>query len=184
MPGRYRSPRGLECRSIQVSRERGVLTYPAFAARITRAKDGRLLLGKTGGSQLRRGFLHPAGPNRRVFLGQKRVRGEPAGEYSQLYPPDQVDGETVQNDSVGVLTRKKDGRLLLILDVSAAEYEIYELARRAAAGRSRAQASGGRLGMEPALQVARSACRRASPGMWEYSYAKIRTLAAVIADGA
>ena len=57
------------------------------------------------------------------------MRGEKAGKYSGLYPPGQVDGETMQNDSVGVLTRKKDGRLVLILDASEDEYELYELAR-------------------------------------------------------
>lgn len=116
-----------KCRSVQGG-NLGIFSYPFFPARIT-ADKGRLLLDKTGGSQLRRGFLYADGPNqRRIFLGKQFVRGEdPKVDYSGLVKD--ADGESSIGDSAGVLVKKANGKFVLILDATSTNYEVYELVK-------------------------------------------------------
>lgn len=117
-----------KCRSIQGS-SLGIFSYPPFPARISSDK-GRLRFEKTGGSQLRRGFLYPDGSNqRRIFLGKQYVRGEKpvTEEYSGHYKD--ADGESSVGDTFGVLVKKAGGKFVLILDANDERYEIYEMTR-------------------------------------------------------
>jgi hypothetical protein len=119
LPGEWR------CRSLQVNRS-GVFVYPFFRCRIT-AEKGRLLFDKLTGSQRRSGELSEAGPDRFVFLGGATVNDEPRRPYSTAQTD--WDGESTESDTVGVLTRKGEDRLLMILDATADAYELYELRR-------------------------------------------------------
>jgi hypothetical protein len=113
------------CRSIQVHRS-GVFAYPFFRCRIGE-EGGSLVFEKLTGSQRRSGELSESGPDRFVFLGGATVNDEPRQAYSALSGA--AGGGPADSDSVGVLTRKGEGRLLMILDATADAYELYELKR-------------------------------------------------------
>lgn len=114
-----------KCRSIQGG-GLGVYVYPYFSCNILK-KGSDLYLEKKSGSQFRKGHIYPDGEDRRVFLGVQYVSGDDPGEYSGTYPQEEVDGESMQYDSAGVLLKKGDKHFIFILDAAPDDYEIYEL---------------------------------------------------------
>lgn len=102
----------------------GVYIYPWFKARFVTKKNG-LFFEKTTGSQRRSGYLHaPDAPGTAwIFAGGWSVNDDPQVPYSR------TTGATApgEKDSYGLLLGLKDGRLLLIFDVTDSRYEIYEL---------------------------------------------------------
>jgi hypothetical protein len=115
----------LTLRSIQGTRY-GIFTYPYFKARIVE-RDGRLWFEKLSGSQRRSGWLTPmrGDPTTFLFVGGATVNDDPQRRYSR------DDGATspADSDSVGVLFRIGDGRLVMLLDADANGYEIYQAKR-------------------------------------------------------
>jgi hypothetical protein len=113
------------CRSTQAS-SLGIFAYPFFQCRISESPEG-LLFQKITGSQRRSGYLFADGGRRFVFLGGQHVNEDPAVFYSGMSGGS--DGESLERDSVGVLQKKGENRLVMILDASPDRYEIYELVR-------------------------------------------------------
>jgi hypothetical protein len=115
----------LTLRSIQGTRY-GIFTYPYFKARIVE-RDGGLWFEKLSGSQRRSGWLTPmAGdPATFVFRGASTVNDDPQRPYSR----DAGAAGPAEGDSVGVLYRIGDGRLVMLLDASPDGYEIYQAKR-------------------------------------------------------
>jgi hypothetical protein len=114
-----------QLRSIQGTRY-GIFAYPYFKARIVE-RDGGLFFEKVSGSQRRSGWLLPRDENGHdyVFVGASTVNADPQQRYSR----DTGAPAPAESDSVGVLYRINDGRLVMVLDAGANSYEIYQLKR-------------------------------------------------------
>lgn len=114
-----------QLRSIQGTRY-GIFTYPYFKARIVE-KDGVLFFEKQTGSQRRSGRLVPRDADGRdfVFVGASTVNDDPQQRYSR----DAGARGPADGDSVGVLYRIDDGRLVMVLDAGPDAYEVYQLRR-------------------------------------------------------
>jgi hypothetical protein len=114
-----------QVRSIQGG-SLGIFPYPFFKGRFF-LRNGELRFEKKTGSQFRFGRLFADGGPRLIFLGVQYVSGESPTGYSALVPD--ASGEDGRWDSVGVLVKKADGRLVMILDAKEDAYEIYEMVR-------------------------------------------------------
>lgn len=112
-------------RSLQGTRY-GVFPYPWFKARIT-PRDGRLFFEKLSGSQRRSGWLLPGADAATdwIFLGGASVNEDAQVGYSK------ADGAPAPRDSdtVARVWGIAEGRVLMLLDVSADSYEVYQLKR-------------------------------------------------------
>lgn len=111
-------------RSIQGGRY-GIFPYPWFKARIEQ-RDGRVFFEKLTGSQRRSGWLLPpdAGNGDWYFTGGATVNEDPQIPYSKV-----GGGSARDSDSVGALWGISEGRVLMLLDVSDTDYEVYQLKR-------------------------------------------------------
>lgn len=104
-------------RSIQAG-NLGIFSYPFFNAKI-REVAGMLVFEKTSGSQRRSGLLLPLG-NHFALVGGKTVNDEPQRPYSNL-------GGERESDTIGTLVKIGPGELLILLDISDSNFEIYHL---------------------------------------------------------
>jgi len=62
-----------------------------------------------------------------VFLGGRSVNDDPYRAYSGTLSD--LDGERLQDDSIGLLETLRDGRIRIIFDASEQAVEFYELSR-------------------------------------------------------
>ncbi len=122
-------------RSIQVSSAASGMAfayaYPNFAATI-RANDCGFRFAKTSGSQRHGGQLYPMqGDDRQlVFLGTEVVNDQTLLDYGPDNLPASAngDGEHARN-SIGHLWRIGPRTLLLLVDVDANGFNLYQLTR-------------------------------------------------------
>jgi len=114
------------CRSTQIDPS-GVFAYPAFRCSVELTEDGILMFTKTTGSQRRHGQIYPFSDSSWVFLGGRSVNDDPYRAYSGTLSD--LDGERLQDDSIGLLETLRDGRIRIIFDASEQAVEFYELSR-------------------------------------------------------
>jgi len=114
------------CRSTQID-PGGVFAYPAFRCTVELTEDGILMFTKTTGSQRRHGQIYPFTSSSWVFLGGRSVNDDPYRVYSGTQAD--FDGESLQDDSVGLLETLKDGRIRIVFDATDEGVEFYELSR-------------------------------------------------------
>jgi hypothetical protein len=118
-------------RSLQFSRMSGdagqVFAYPFFNALIDRNPCG-YHLAKTSGSQRRSGQLYPLqGEPMLAFLGAATINAQTPADYDPQRPAEsQAPGD---GNSAGVLRRIGDDELLLVLDATGDDFEVYHLKR-------------------------------------------------------
>jgi hypothetical protein len=101
----------------------GLFLYPFFKAKLRRDTDS-FWFEKSTGSQRRSGRLFFDNAQQMVFLGTRSVNDD----AKTLYRDKAASGPS-ENDSVGVLWQLRSNRLIMILDATAADFEIYELQR-------------------------------------------------------
>jgi Domain of unknown function (DUF4893) len=101
----------------------GLYLYPFFKANLRRDPDS-FWFEKSTGSQRRSGRLFFDKPQQMVFLGTRSVNDDAKTRYR-----DKAATGPSENDSVGVLWPLGPNRLIMILDATTTDFEIYELLR-------------------------------------------------------
>jgi hypothetical protein len=115
------------CRQIKLGLMSAYMVYDRWFDCSIDARDGDLLLEKTGGSQRFAGRLYPE-QGGWVYLGASHVRGEPRHNYSGPSPA--LGARVTPDDQIGLLTGIGDNHLRLeIPAVQESLLDVVELTR-------------------------------------------------------
>ncbi|MEO8302251.1 MAG: DUF4893 domain-containing protein [Rhizomicrobium sp.] len=115
------------CRQIKLGGMSSYMVYDRWFTCSIRARNGGLVLEKTGGSQRFAGWLYPE-QGAWVYLGASHVRGEPRHNYSGPSPA--LGAQVTPDDQIGLLTGIGDNHLRLeIPAVQESLLDVVEFAR-------------------------------------------------------